>query len=223
MKRLLTTTLPIAAIGACLLYLASYQNIHSQESMEDKKPATVPAIPEGYQTATLAAGCYWCVEAVYQRLDGIHSSTSGFIGGHVPNPSYEAVCAETTGHAEAVQIIFDPKKISYEKVLDWFWRLHDPTTLNRQGGDVGTQYRSAIYYHNDEQKRVATASRNRAQESFSRPIVTEITAASTFYPAKVSHQDYYRIVGNKNPYCRAVIAPKLKKLKLDHLKDKSGN
>ena len=222
MNRLLTTTLPLVILGACLLLLGISQNTHSKEKMADKQTTAIPPVPEGYQTATLSAGCYWCVEAVYQRLDGIHSITSGFIGGHVANPSYEQVCAETTGHAEAVYIIFDPKIITFEKILDWFWRLHDPTTLNRQGGDIGTHYRSGIFYQNEEQKKLATASRNRAQDSFPRPIVTEITKATTFYPAKVSHQDYYRIVGNKNPYCRAVIAPKLKKLKLDQKADKSG-
>ena len=215
MNRFFTFTIPLAGLGALLIFFVSNQITHSQETMEDKKPATVPAVPEGHQTATFAAGCYWCVEAVYQRLDGVHSVTSGFMGGHVENPTYEAVCAETTGHAEAVQILFDPKKISYEKLLNWFWRLHDPTTLNRQGGDVGTQYRSGIFYHSDAQKNAATTSRNKAQERFPRPIVTEITKASNFYPAKVSHQDYYRINGNKNPYCRAVITPKLKKLKLN--------
>lgn len=215
MKRFLTFTLPLAVLGATLVFLTSNQTIQSEESMEQQKPATVPTMPEGHQKATFAAGCYWCVEAVFQRLDGVHAATSGFTGGHVANPSYEAVCAETTGHAEAVQVIFDPKKISYDKLLDWFWRLHDPTTLNRQGGDVGTQYRSAIYYHDEAQKQAATHSRNKAQESFTRPIVTEITKASTFYPAKVSHQDYYKINANKNPYCRAVITPKLRKLKLE--------
>ncbi|MBT8037050.1 MAG: peptide-methionine (S)-S-oxide reductase MsrA [Verrucomicrobiae bacterium] len=183
--------------------------------MNQKKTAALPAVPDGHQKATFAAGCYWCVEAVYERLDGVHAVVSGFTGGHVANPSYEAVCAETTGHAEAVLVIFDPQKISYDTLLDWFWRLHDPTTLNRQGGDVGTQYRSAIYYHHDSQKQAATTSRNKAQESFTQPIVTEITQAATFYPAMASHQDYYKINGNKNPYCRAVITPKLRKLKLE--------
>jgi len=219
-KRLFTTAIPIAAIGVCLIYFASNQNLHSKETMDNKKPAAQPTIPEGHQQASLAAGCYWCVEAVYQRLDGVHSVTSGFMGGHVPNPSYEDVCAGITGHAESVQVIFDPEVISYEKILDWFWRLHDPTTLNRQGADVGTHYRSAIFFHNDEQKQVATASRNAAQQSFPRPIVTEISKAKTFYHAKLSHQDYYRIVGEKNPYCRSVITPKLKKLKLDKVPEK---
>ncbi|BDS08450.1 peptide methionine sulfoxide reductase MsrA [Oceaniferula spumae] len=183
--------------------------------MEDNKSDATPAIPEGYETATFAAGCYWCVEAVYQRLEGVHAVTSGFIGGQVEEPTYEAVCAGTTGHAEAVEVIFDPEKISYETLLNWFWRLHDPTQLNRQGADVGTQYRSAIYYHNETQKKAASDSREAAQASFASPIVTEITEASEFYPAMVSHQDYYRINGHANPYCQAVIAPKLKKLNLE--------
>ena len=215
MKRFLTFTLPLAALGAMLVFLTSNQTLQSEETMEQKKPAAAPTVPDNHQKATFAAGCYWCVEAVFQRLDGVHSVTSGFTGGYVANLSNEAVCAETTGHAEAIQVIFDPQKISYDKLLDWFWRLHDPTTLNRQGADVGTPYRSAVYYHNDPQKLAATASRNKAQESFTQPIVTEITKASTFYPAKVSHQDYYKINGNKDPYCRAVITPKLKKLKLE--------
>lgn len=215
MRRIFTITLPLVLLGTALVYLVSLQTTHSEESMEQKKPAALPAVPEGHEVAILAAGCYWCVEAVIERLDGVHSVTSGFTGGHVENPSYEEVCAGTTGHAEAVRVVFDPKKMSYAKLLGWFWRLHDPTTLNRQGGDIGTQYRSAIFYLNDIQKKAATASRTEAQKSFSGPIVTEITQATTFYPAKVSHQDYYRINGNKNPYCQAVISPKLKKLKLE--------
>lgn len=214
MRRLVTTTLPLVVLGALVL-LVSQQTTYSEETMEQKKPATLPAVPEGHDTATFAAGCYWCVEAVFQRLDGVHAVTSGFIGGHVENPSYEAVCAETTGHAEAVQVIYDPKKISYEKLLDWFWRLHDPTTLNRQGADVGTRYRSGIFFHNDAQKKAATLSRTQAQNKFPKPIVTEITKATTFYPAKVSHQDYYKINGKNDGYCRVVISPKLKKLKLE--------
>jgi len=215
MKRFLTLTLPLALCGILLIYLVSTQSTYSKEPMKNQQAAQLPSAPKGFETATFAAGCYWCVEAVYQRLDGVHAVTSGFTGGNVKNPSYEAVCSGSTGHAEAVQVIFDPKKISYATLCDWFWRLHNPTELNRQGADVGTQYRSAIFYHSDEQKKIATASRNKAQESFSQPIVTEITKATTFYPAKISHQDYYKINGNQNPYCRAVIAPKLKKLKLD--------
>lgn len=215
MKRFLTLTLPLIILGAILIFLIGNQTTCSKESMENKQPAPMPAVPKGHTTATFAAGCYWCVEAVFQQLDGVTAVTSGFIGGKVENPSYEAVCAGTTGHTEAVQVIFDPQKISYATLLSWFWRLHDPTQLNRQGADVGTQYRSGIFYHNDTQKNDAIASRNKAQESFPKPIVTEITKATTFYPAKVSHQDYYQINGNNNPYCRAVIAPKLEKLKLE--------
>ncbi|MGB2351784.1 MAG: peptide-methionine (S)-S-oxide reductase MsrA [Akkermansiaceae bacterium] len=221
MNKLLSSALPIVIIGASIIYLASNQNLHSKENMEDNKPATLPAVPEGHQVATVSAGCYWCVEAVYQRLDGIHAVTSGFIGGNVPNPTYEDVCSGTTGHAEAVRIVFNPDVISYEKILDWFWKLHDPTTLNRQGADVGTHYRSGIFYHDEEQKKIATASRNAAQQHFPSPIVTEITQAKTFYPAKVSHQDYYRIIGEKNPYCKVVITPKLKKLQLDKIEEKA--
>jgi peptide-methionine (S)-S-oxide reductase len=183
--------------------------------MEEKKPADVPAVPEGHEIATFGAGCYWCVEAVYQRLDGVKEVISGFMGGETPNPTYEAVCTGTTGHAEVVQVVFDPKKITFDELVTWFWKLHDPTTLNRQGADVGTQYRSAIFYHSDEQKKTAEKNMVAAQKDFADPIVTEITKASTFYPAKVSHQDYYKINGQKNPYCRAVITPKLKKLKLE--------
>lgn len=215
MKRWLTVTLPLAFAGALLIFAVGSQTSRSQESEKSKQPAAMPAVPDGYETATFAAGCYWCVEAVLQKLDGVRSVTSGFTGGHVENPTYEAVCSGTTGHAEAVRVVFDPEKISYAKLLDWFWRLHNPTQLNRQGADIGTQYRSAIFYHNEAQKKQAVESRARAQESFSKPIVTEISEAAKFFPAKVSHQDYYRINGNKDPYCRAVIAPKLKKLKLD--------
>ena len=223
MNRILTQTFLIVALGACLLIFIGPQTSQSKEMVENKKNTSLPAVPDGHHVATLAAGCYWCVEAVYQRLDGISSVVSGFTGGYVANPSYEAVCSGTTGHAEAVRIVFDPEIISYEKILDWFWRLHDPTSLNRQGADVGTHYRSAVFYHSEEQKKIATASRNRVQSDFDKPIVTEITKAGPFYPAKVSHQDYYRIVGEKNPYCRAVITPKLKKLQLDKVEEKTRN
>ncbi len=184
-------------------------------SEEDKKPAEAPKIPEGAEVATLGAGCFWCVEAVYDQLDGVHSAVSGYMGGTVANPTYEAICTGTTGHAEVVQVVFDPEKISYEKILSWFWQLHDPTTLNRQGADVGTQYRSAIFYHSEDQKKIAEASKKAHQPDFEDPIVTEITEASTFYPAEKYHQEYY--FQNKSAgYCRMVIQPKLMKLKLEH-------
>jgi peptide-methionine (S)-S-oxide reductase len=167
------------------------------------------------ETATFGAGCFWCIEAVLLRIRGIESVTSGYMGGNVPNPSYEAVCTGRTGHAEVVQVKFHPDQLSYTQLLDVFWQLHDPTTLNRQGPDVGTQYRSAIFYHNAEQQRIALASKEQWDKSgkLAGPIVTEITAASTFYPAEDYHQDFF----NKNPrnfYCRINILPKFKKLGL---------
>ena len=143
--------------------------------------------------ATFAAGCFWGVESNFRRLPGVISATSGYIGGHTPEPTYQDVCTDRTGHAEAVEVEFDPAKISYDQLLDAFWSLHDPTTPNRQGPDVGTQYRSAIFYHDAEQEKAAIASRERAQKSgrFRRPIVTEIVAAPQFYPAEEYHQRYY--------------------------------
>jgi peptide-methionine (S)-S-oxide reductase len=186
----------------------------------EKKTMSHPTkeIPAGAvtETATLGGGCYWCLEAAYRQLDGVYSVTSGFMGGHVKNPGYDEVCAGTTGHAEVVNVVFDPEKVSFERLLAWFWDLHDPTTLNRQGNDVGTQYRSAIFYHSDTQKKVADASKAAAGKNFKDPIVTEITKASEFYPAPADHQDYYFQNKSKNPYCSYVIEPKLKKLKLDH-------
>ncbi|GJM23071.1 MAG: peptide methionine sulfoxide reductase MsrA [Planctomycetota bacterium] len=165
--------------------------------------------------ATLAAGCFWCVEAVYVQIDGVLSAQSGFMGGHTENPTYEQICEGTSGHAEVVQLHFDPARVSYEQLLDWFWKLHDPTTRNRQGADVGTQYRSAIFAHTPEQKAAAEASRAAADASgaFANPIVTEIVNASAFTPADEKHDDYYR--RNKNAgYCQVVISPKLAKLGL---------
>lgn len=164
------------------------------------------------ETATFAAGCFWCVEAIFQRLDGVVSVTPGYSGGTVEKPTYKQVCTGTTGHAEACQIRFDPKKISYKDLLEVFWKTHDPTTLNRQGADVGTQYRSAIFCHNDEQLRLAQEYKKKLDESgaFDKPIVTEITPFTNFYPAEDYHRNYF----NTNPgqsYCRIVIAPKVEK------------
>lgn len=165
------------------------------------------------ETATLAGGCFWCIEAGLEQLDGVLDVRSGYMGGSTANPDYKAVCSGTTGHAEVVQVTFDPRRIGYEQLLGWFWRLHDPTSLNRQGNDKGTQYRSAIFTHSDAQRQAAERSRTAAQGAFVLPIVTEITPASRFYEAEDYHQDYYR----KNPnesYCQAVIAPKLGKVGL---------
>lgn len=185
-------------------------------SEADKQPAKMPEVPAGAEVVTLGAGCFWCIDAAYRQFDGVYSATSGYMGGTVKNPTYEDICTGESGHAEVVRVVFDPKKITFEKVLAWFWDLHDPTTLNRQGNDVGTQYRSVIFYENDEQKKIAEASKLAAQENFKSPIVTEITKAAEFYPAENYHQNYYAENKSKNPYCRFVIEPKLKKLKLDH-------
>ena len=163
--------------------------------------------------ATFANGCFWCTEAIFARLDGVKSVVPGYSGGTVENPSYEQVCTGKTGHAEAAQIEFDPDKISYEKLLDIFWHTHDPTTLNRQGNDVGTQYRSAIFYHDEKQKQNAERSKKEIEEShvYKDPIVTEIIPLIKFYLAEDYHKKYYD--NNRNAsYCRFVIDPKVEKL-----------
>ena len=206
-------------LAAAIVLMPSLSSCETEKHADTRKNARImPEIPEGTvtETATLGGGCYWCLEAVYRQLDGVYQVTSGFMGGHVDNPSYEDVCRGITGHVEVVQIVFDPKKISYERLLAWFWELHDPTTLNRQGNDVGTQYRSVIFYHSDEQKKVAEASMKAAAKLFEDPIVTELSKLAKFYEAPEMHQNYYFQNKNKNPYCRFVIEPKLKKLDLDH-------
>jgi peptide-methionine (S)-S-oxide reductase len=171
-------------------------------------------MPEGAEAITLGAGCFWCTEAVFQQLPGVVSVTSGYMGGPGKNPTYEQICTGATGHAEVSRVIFDPKKTSLEKILAVFWKMHDPTSLNRQGGDSGTQYRSAIFYGTEDQRLVAEKSRSEAAGEFAKPIVTEITRAAEFYPAEDYHQDYYRLNQDRNPYCAVVISPKLKKLGL---------
>jgi peptide-methionine (S)-S-oxide reductase len=169
------------------------------------------------ELATFAAGCFWCVEAVLEQLPGVLDVESGYTGGAVAEPTYQQVCSGETGHAEAVRVTFDPSKISYDTLLDWFFKLHDPTTLNRQGNDVGTQYRSAIFWH-DEAQRAAAEKKKAALEAsgkFRDPIVTEVVAADRFYEAEGYYQDYYRFNKSKNPYCRVVITPKLDKLGLE--------
>ena len=169
------------------------------------------------ETATLGGGCFWCTEAVFQRIPGVTRVVSGYMGGPIRNPTYEQVSTGRTGHAEVIQIGFDPAKISFDRLLEVFWAAHDPTQLNRQGADVGTQYRSVIFVHSDAQKRAAEASKRALAEAGThgrRPIVTEIAAASEFWPAEDYNQNYF----NRNPnqgYCRIVIAPKLEKLGLE--------
>ena len=166
-------------------------------------------------TATLANGCFWCTEAIFEQLDGVISATSGYTDGQVKNPTYKQVCTGETGHAEALQIVYDPAKISFDELLEVFWETHDPTTLNRQGGDVGTQYRSGIYYHNEEQKLKAEKYKAELDKSgaFNNPVVTEIKPFSEFYAAENYHQQYYENNGNNNPYCSMVIRPKVDKFR----------
>ncbi len=174
---------------------------------------TLQADPEPMktETATLGGGCFWCVEAVYERLPGIISVVSGYAGGQTENPTYEEIGTGKTGHAEVVQITYDPAKISYEKIIDLFWEAHDPTTLNRQGADTGPQYRSIILTEDDDQMRIANESKTRAQTKSKSPIVTEIVPLTKFYPAEDYHQDFYR-ENPMHPYNQAVIRPKLKRL-----------
>ena len=170
------------------------------------------------ETAVLGGGCFWCLEAVYDELRGVVDVVSGYSGGHVSNPSYEAVCTGETGHAETVQVTFDPHVVSYRQLLEVFFTIHDPTSLNRQGADVGTQYRSAIFYHNPNQKAVAEGLVHEleAEKLWEKPIVTELTPFSAFYPAEDYHQEYFK----RNPYqgyCMAVIAPKVTKFRKKYM------
>ncbi len=175
------------------------------------------AAEQGKEVATIGGGCFWCTEAVMERLEGVSDVVSGYMGGHVENPTYEQIGTKTTGHAEVIQITYDPSVISFDELLDVFWQAHDPTTLNQQGADKGPQYRSVIFYHSPEQKSLAMASMKKLNESgiYPDPAVTEITAASKFWVAEEYHQDYYRLNKDTNPYCRVVISPKLKKLGME--------
>jgi len=204
----LTMKTPFTSLLALGLIVVVAQS-PAKDAMSPSKTSEKPAKTE---RATFGGGCFWCLEALFETVDGVRSVTSGYAGGHAVNPTYEQVCAKNTGHAEVIQIEFDPSKISYEKLLDQFWHAHDPTTLNRQGPDSGPQYRSIILHHDDAQKQAAERLKKEAGARFKNPIVTEIVPLGTFYPAEDYHQDYFR----KNPdqaYCRVVIQPKLEKFK----------
>lgn len=195
-------------------------NPDSKTNKDDKKKRKGATKLE---TATFGAGCFWCVEAVFKELKGVKSVESGYCNGSVPNPTYRQVCTGQTGHAEVIRVKYDPDVISFETLLEVFWKTHDPTTLNRQGADTGTQYRSGIYYHNDDQKKAAEELKKKLDEAkvWSNPIVTEIVKAETFYKAEDYHQDYFALNGEQ-PYCRAVIVPKMEKFRKvfkDRLKD----
>jgi peptide-methionine (S)-S-oxide reductase len=166
------------------------------------------------ETATFGSGCFWCTEAIFQRVDGVEKVESGYMGGHVKNPTYKEVCSGLTGHAEVLQVTYNPDEVSYEELLEVFWNTHDPTTPNRQGNDVGTQYRSVIFYHSDEQKQLAERYKEQlsAANAFDQPIVTEIAPAAVFYMAENYHQNYFNLNGDA-PYCAYVIQPKVEKFK----------
>ena len=197
--------------------------LNSDAALADAQSADEPTEPVQLETATFGMGCFWCGEAVFQQLKGVRSVTSGYSGGTVNHPSYEQVGSGLTGHAEVVQVEFDPKVITFDELLEVFWQTHDPTTLNRQGADIGTQYRSAIFYHNEKQQKLAEhyKSELETEHAFRKPIVTEITAFSAFYPAEQYHQNYYN-THRKEGYCSAIIRPKVAKVKKvfrDKLKD----
>jgi len=209
----------IHSIMALFALAACNNNIHPIKAMSSltndnniTSPVTNAATILKTDTATFGTGCFWCTEAVFQELEGVLKVTSGYSGGHVPNPTYEQVCEKTTGHAEVVQVVYDPSKISFDELLEVFWQTHDPTSLNKQGNDVGPQYRSVIFYHNNDQRRKAEKYKTDLDKSgaFSKPIVTAIEPFKNFYTAEKYHQDYYNNNGSA-PYCYYVIRPKLEK------------
>ena len=213
MKRLFIL-IPFAASG---LFSCAQKNPVSQQqkSTDMNNDSLKKEIVSVTEVATFANGCFWCTEAIFEQLNGVISAKSGYTGGNTPNPTYKEVCTGKTGHAECLQITYDPSKISFDELLEVFWQTHDPTTLNRQGADIGTQYRSAIFYHTTEQKEKAEKYKTELDKSgaFENPIVTEITPFDKFYPAEDYHQQYFENNENNNSYCRIVIRPKLDKFK----------
>jgi len=210
MKRKIQNILNLfCAVVTGSLFLTSCAEHKSQDKIMSEE-RVIPAIKT--DTATLATGCFWCTEAIFQRLKGVTKVISGYSGGKVPSPTYEEVCTGTTGHAEACQVIYDPTQISFDELLKVFWKTHDPTTLNRQGNDVGTQYRSAVFYHNEFQKERAEHYKTLLDSSgiYNRPVVTAIEPFTNFYSAEDYHQDYYNANPNQT-YCRLVIQPKIEK------------
>jgi peptide-methionine (S)-S-oxide reductase len=206
MKQILFLTCIAIFSGGCL-------GTKKDEAMKTENQETVPIKTEKTQIAILGGGCFWCTEAVFELLEGVESVVSGYAGGANPNPTYEQICTGNSGHAEVIKISFNPSKISYEQLLETFGECHDPTTLNRQGADTGTQYRSTIMYVNEEQKKWAEAWKSKLGSELADPVVTEIVASPVFYPAEEYHQDYFRRNPNQG-YCAFIIRPKLKKLKL---------
>jgi peptide-methionine (S)-S-oxide reductase len=217
MLKTLITTISFCTIFAC----------NSEKNYKAMTSSLINAqVGDQTDTATFATGCFWCTEAVFEELNGVLSVTSGYSGGNIPNPTYKEVCTGETGHAECVQVVYEPNKITYDELLEVFFEVHDPTSLNRQGADIGTQYRSAIFYHDNAQKQKAEYYKNELNKSgaYDKPIVTEIASFSKFYPAEDYHQEYYENNKNSNPYCSVVIRPKLEKFqKVFAKKLKTGN
>ena len=196
-----------------LCLLAAIAGITSIMTAAESTAPQAPAKPAAAtEKIVIGGGCFWCTEAVLQRVNGVKKVVSGYSGGHVANPTYEQVCSKTTGHAEVIQVEFDPQKVSLATILEVFFAAHDPTTLNRQGADSGPQYRSCIFYANDTQKTAAEAAKKAAQPGWKDPIVTEIAALKNFYAAEDYHQNYFNLNWNRNGYCSVVIVPKLRKL-----------
>jgi len=195
------------------LFISTYSTSCAQRIKENNMEQTDSHTSSRLEMATFGSGCFWCTEAVFERLNGVEKVVSGYSGGHVKNPTYKEVCNGTTGHAEVCRIYYDPDTISFQELLDVFWHTHDPTTLNRQGNDVGSQYRSVIFYSNEEEKRIAEESKREVNASgiFMEPIVTEISPLVNFFEAEDYHQDYFDN-NSSQPYCTFVIAPKVKKL-----------
>lgn len=214
-RKIIILIVSIGAIFSCESQKTTETNNVNKKSTTTKKESNM-----NLDTATFGAGCFWCVEAIFQRLKGVDTVVSGYSGGKIANPTYREVSSGLTGHAEVIQITYNPSMISFEQLVEVFFYTHDPTTLNRQGADEGTQYRSAIFYHNEEQKNVAEKIKNKlnAENTFGKPIVTEISAFGQFFPAEDYHQNYYNQNGQQ-PYCRIVILPKVGKLtdKFKHL------
>ena len=212
MKALLATSIiGLTTLLSCGQKSTTITKLNNDNTMEPINQQALPSV----EIATFANGCFWCTEAIFEELEGVIRATSGYTGGEVVNPTYKEVCGGQTGHAECLQITYDPAKISFDELLAVFWETHDPTTLNRQGADAGTQYRSGIFYHNQEQKEKAEKYKAALDKSgaFNKPIVTEITAFTKFYPAEDYHQQYFENNENANPYCKIVIKPKLDKFR----------
>jgi peptide-methionine (S)-S-oxide reductase len=201
-------------LTCCWLLTVSVSSCAQQQKKNSNHQSNTDMSATNLDTATFGAGCFWCVEAQFQLLDGVESVKSGFSGGTVKNPSYREVCDGTTGHAEVCQVVYDTTKLSYENMLEAFWKSHDPTQLNRQGNDVGTQYRSVIFYHNENQRKLAEEYKKKLNDSgaFNDPVVTEISPFTVFYPAEDYHQNYFNENGDA-PYCSFVIQPKVEKFR----------